>query len=61
MEINLMRRAPLSPAERQRRIESNLFRYCSGQDHQSANCPLAPSKPKSKHNHATVKGKARRQ
>jgi hypothetical protein len=58
MEIGLMRRAPLSPDERQRRIE-NLCRYCGGQD--LANCPLVPSKPKSKCNLAAVQGKARRQ
>jgi hypothetical protein len=46
MELGLMRRAPLSPEERQCRIDNNLCRYCGGQDHQLANCPIVQSKPK---------------
>lgn len=61
MKIGLMRRAPLSPAERQRRIVNNLCRYCGGQDNQLANCPLVSFKPKSKSNIADVQGKAHRQ
>lgn len=37
MEIG---RASLSPAERRRRISSNLCLYCGGEGHRVANCPL---------------------
>ena len=58
MEVDAMRRGPLSAEEKDRRRRNNLCMYCGAGEHFANNCPNKSTRAKAKDQKANPSGKA---